>query len=386
MEILLYGQIRIRRKIMGLSVKDQKILWGRAAGCCSFQYCADELVADKTEFDPAVVIGENAHIIGKSKKGPRGKALPIDKRLRDSYENAILLCTKHHKIVDKQRNTYTVDVLKQMKEAHERLVKENPNFTKNKIYSIKWVVFLQQAQKIIDKKLALEALRPDAPYRKPIILSVQPEKIGWESAKQIQESTWSNIISKLPLEYTRFAIFSLTHIPLAIHLGYLINDRYRVRIYEYQRDLSSWQWSLSNEPQRNNKLFVKGLPKATIQKSNPVIIRVSISAEVAEHLTTVAVPKAVANTHIYVKKPAVNIVKHPGQIDELGIKFREILNCIRKMMPNCAGIHLFYAGPCSGAVNIGRQINPTMNPPIYLYQYNAQDRPKHKHVLTLNKR
>jgi hypothetical protein len=368
---------------MGLSIKDQKILWGRAAGRCSHRNCGLELIAGKTELDPAVITGEMAHIIAKSKRGPRGQILNIDENTRDSYENAILLCERHHKIVDGQRNTYTVEVLKQMKEKHERLVKDNPHFRKMKIYPIKWVVFIQQYQKTIDKKSVLHTLKPDLPYYNPVEFCVDPAIIGWKRAKQHQESIWKKVLSRLPSEYTRFAIFSLTHIPLAIHLGYLINDRYRVRIYEYQRDAMSWSWPPETKLRRNNKLFVKGLPKRTIRKSKPVIIRVSMSAKVSEHLTNKIVPTACVNIHLYVKNPEVNKIKQLSQVDNLGVNFRDSLSAIRKHMPDCSGIHLFYSGPCSGAVNIGRQINPTMNPPVYLYQYNVKAQRKHKCVLTL---
>lgn len=368
---------------MGLSIKDQKILWGRAAGRCSFPNCGVELIVDKTKLDPAVITGEMAHIIAKSKKGPRGEILNIDENARDSYENAILLCERDHKIVDGQRNTYTIEVLQQMKEEHERLVKDNPHFRKVKICPIKWVVLIQQYQKTIDRTLVLQSLKPDLPYNNPVEFCVNPAVIGWKKTKQHQEAIWKKAISRLPSRHTRFAIFSLTHIPLAIHLGYLINDRYRVRIHEYQRDAMSWSWSAGTKLSRNDKLFVKGLPKRTITKSKPVIIRVSISADVAEHLTNKIIPTACANIHLYIKSPAVNRIKHPGQVNNLGVSFRDALSVIRKYVPDCLGIHLFYSGPCSGAVNIGRQINPKMNPPLYLYQYNTKAQPKHRCVLTL---
>jgi|GEM_PF-1169248 len=369
---------------MALSLKDQKILWARAAGRCSFRQCGEELIVNKTKLDPAVMTGEMAHIIGRSKKGPRGLALPIDKDLRDSYENAILLCEKHHKIVDGQRNTYTVEILQQMKEEHERLVRRNPNFSKNRIYPIEWVVIIQQTQQTVDKKLVLEALKPDMPYKKPIVIMAEQNISQWNRIKQFQESICQRTIRTLPSDEMRFAIFSLTHIPLAIHLGYLINDRYRVRIYEYQRDLASWVWPSAIKMAKHNRLFITGLPKKTVKKAKPVIIRISISAELSADLTQKIVPDACSNIHIYIKNPAVNKIKHPSQVDNIGMTFGDVLGKIRKLVPDCSGIHLFYAGPCSCAVNIGRQINPTMNPPIYLYQYNAKVQPKHKHVLTLN--
>jgi hypothetical protein len=50
---------------------DLKILWGRAAGRCSFEKCHEECIEGATEFDEDAVIGEMAHINSDKKDGPR---------------------------------------------------------------------------------------------------------------------------------------------------------------------------------------------------------------------------------------------------------------------------------------------------------------------------
>ena len=102
-----------------MRIKDVKTLWGRAANRCAFTDCKIELTIDG-EID---TLGEMAHIIAKSPDGPRGKS-DIPQESRDSYENLILLCPTHHKIVDNDLEKWTVDILKQMKEEHEKWVIE----------------------------------------------------------------------------------------------------------------------------------------------------------------------------------------------------------------------------------------------------------------------
>jgi hypothetical protein len=46
-------------------------------------------------------------------------------------------------------------------------------------------------------------------------------------------------------------------------------------------------------------------------------------------------------------------------------------------------LHLFYAGPPPGAIVIGQEINPRMNPPIALYEYSRLSTPRYRLVLTL---
>ncbi|OHX06908.1 hypothetical protein BFV98_29980 [Micromonospora sp. WMMB235] len=65
-----------------------------------------------------MVTGEMAHIVAASRQGPRGRGVLTDDE-RNSAENLILLCERHHKIVDRRPRTYTVDVLTEMKRRHE---------------------------------------------------------------------------------------------------------------------------------------------------------------------------------------------------------------------------------------------------------------------------
>ncbi|MFZ0817336.1 MAG: HNH endonuclease signature motif containing protein [Candidatus Sulfotelmatobacter sp.] len=100
--------------MMSISSKDIKKLWGLAAGRCSRPGCDDEcirfLAADPT------VIGEMAHVIAQSPKGPTG----VQQGGEDVYENLILLCPTHHSEVDKAPSgTFPPDVLYAWKKQHE---------------------------------------------------------------------------------------------------------------------------------------------------------------------------------------------------------------------------------------------------------------------------
>lgn len=100
--------------------RDQKMLWGAAAGRCSYPRCAKRLVADRSKLESEVILGEMAHIIPKSPGGPRGE-FAISEDERNRYRNLILLCEDHHKLVDSQRKTYPPETLRKFKEDHERL-------------------------------------------------------------------------------------------------------------------------------------------------------------------------------------------------------------------------------------------------------------------------
>lgn len=110
-----------------IPLPDQKILWGRAASLCSYRHpitndpCRRELVHEAEE-GPGVVVAENAHIEGEKPTAARYRASMTD-RQRNCYDNLILLCREHHKVVDDEERTYTADRLRQDKEAHETWVR-----------------------------------------------------------------------------------------------------------------------------------------------------------------------------------------------------------------------------------------------------------------------
>jgi hypothetical protein len=118
---------------MGLSLKTRKMLWGRAANRCAFPDCRRELVMDATETDDESIIGEECHIIAREDDGPRGNAsFPTVKR--DKYDNLILLCNIHHKLIDDQPNKYTIERLKEIKKNHIEWIDSSLNIDKEKQY------------------------------------------------------------------------------------------------------------------------------------------------------------------------------------------------------------------------------------------------------------
>jgi hypothetical protein len=99
------------------------MLWGRSGNICAFPKCKKELV-DISETDDLSVIGEEAHIVAKGVDGPRGNSL-LTIEQRDKYDNLILLCCNHHKIIDDHPDKYSVKLLHDYKKNHEDWVKQN---------------------------------------------------------------------------------------------------------------------------------------------------------------------------------------------------------------------------------------------------------------------
>lgn len=109
---------------MSIELKTHKILWGKSGNRCAYPNCKRELVMDASETDDESVIGEEAHIVSRREKGPRGNS-PLTTEQRDKYDNLMLLCSVHHKLVDDQEKKYTVELLHEYKSQHEQWVSSN---------------------------------------------------------------------------------------------------------------------------------------------------------------------------------------------------------------------------------------------------------------------
>ncbi len=107
---------------MTLSIKTNRMLWGRAASRCALPECRRELVIEASLTDDPSLVGEAAHIVAESSEGPRGhSSLSVEDR--NKYPNLVVLCNTHHKLIDDQAATYSVEVLKRLKHDHENWVR-----------------------------------------------------------------------------------------------------------------------------------------------------------------------------------------------------------------------------------------------------------------------
>lgn len=143
---------------MSMSAHDRKILWAKAGNRCSYNYgqehCDEELV--KLVNDKFVLLGDECHIIGEKAGSPRYVA---DFSEIDSYNNRILMCRKHHKIIDDNEGEYTTELLRQMKKSHEDSVAERMRTKEIQPLIIKDSVFRTEVERA-EEAIGMEVNEP----------------------------------------------------------------------------------------------------------------------------------------------------------------------------------------------------------------------------------
>jgi hypothetical protein len=106
--------------------KDLKLLFSKAAGRCAFPDCRKECIIVGQNPATPVLTSEIAHIIASSDDGPRGDS-NFPESERDRYNNLLLLCHEHHRLVDDEDNyhDYPAVQLRRWKQDHESWVLES---------------------------------------------------------------------------------------------------------------------------------------------------------------------------------------------------------------------------------------------------------------------
>jgi len=91
-----------------------KRLFARCRNQCAHPHCALPIIEESD-----TVTGDIYHIKAASPGGPRYDPAQ-EEAARHDAKNLILLCTRHHRIVDADERAHTVDVLTKMKHEHEQ--------------------------------------------------------------------------------------------------------------------------------------------------------------------------------------------------------------------------------------------------------------------------
>ena len=91
-----------------------KRLFALSRNQCAYPACQTAIVQPT-----GTPTGEICHIKARNTAGPRFDPTQSDEE-RHEFENLILLCSVHHKIVDDQPERFSVELLREMKSIHER--------------------------------------------------------------------------------------------------------------------------------------------------------------------------------------------------------------------------------------------------------------------------
>lgn len=353
-----------------ISEKVKIILMGKASGKCEFRGCEESVITEvltKTSGN----FSNFAHIVADSPDGPRGDKIrsPL---LCNSEENIMVMCRIHHKLIDDNPDTYTEEILKDMKREHEEYIKElNRIKRENKVTAIKYVSNISNRTVNIDDESIEISCMKQKKYCKGNILDLSGNSYDEKDNENFFEIEAENLRTSFlqqikPLlkkeENKKMFLFAIAPQPLLIYLGTLFSDITNIEVQQLQREPIK-EWYL--EEKGNEKFeFNTIMPK---KRKSKVALNISITGDIAEERITNILGNECDIIKIESNVHGNDIIKSKDQLVKYKQEIRKVFENIKDIYGRDCEINIFPAMPLSLAVETGRCWMKKAHPKLVIY-------------------
>lgn len=355
----------------------ERLLWGRAAARCEFRGCNQALWKSPVTQE-AVNLAQKAHIYSFSSGGPRGNR-GISKRKLNDFANLLLVCHGCHQKIDKQKDggRYSVDLLRQWKEDHERRVEIVTGVDPRKKSHV--VLYganvgdhsspLQFAEAALalfptlhpadDRPLTLGMINNSYNDRNPKFWEVESENLSVKFEQQVRERIRLGAIAHL-------SVFAIAPQPLLILLGTLLNDIMSAEVFQRHREPQTWNW-----PKKAPRL--EFLVEAPASFDGVPALVLALSAEVTDDRIMGVLGPDASIWRVTVSRPNMDLIKSRKQLSAFRTLMGALLDRIKAAHGQTTTLHVFPATGVSTAIELGRVRMPKAHMPWQLYdQVNAR--------------
>lgn len=355
-----------------ISVQTERQLYARSAGRCEFQGCNRFLLEHHVTFTRGN-FAKKAHIVAYSDGGPRAQD-NFDRQVINDETNLMLLCPTCHDLIDGDPAFYTVDVLKGYKEAHEGRIYRLTDISMSgspRVIALSACVRGQMGS-ITDAEIG-KALHPEAVDPRDIVRidfnDVDDRgpgywaTIGYEVRKRIQSYLDNSPAgqSTQPIK-----VFAVARIPVLILMGSLLSSKVPAEALNRHATTDDWQWQQDEATDFNWSWLERN------DDQKPVVL-VSLSGKIAKEAIPAEFHHGRSIMEITVRdgNPSRTCLSSSGALRRFRDCYQDALAQLRAT--RCESIDIIPAVPLAGAFHIGRDILPTFDPPIRVYDWNGVD-------------
>jgi|GEM_PF-1206548 len=214
-------------------------------------------------------------------------------------------------------------------------------------------------------------------------------EINWKEAAALQERIVENQLKPLLQKFPDHEViyFGAAPIPLAIHLGYLMEDWRRVNVFlRHHKEVESQKWyqKLNIDNIKNPGIITKGIPSESYNINDDVIVKVQVSYAINEDEVKKSITSDVVKTIDISLEELTLDLNSVERCKEISDKFESAIKAIVDYLPNTDTIHLILTIPVGMAFLFGRKIRSNINRPVQTYQYNRNADFPYDPVLTIN--
>lgn len=320
----------------------------------------------------------NAHIIADSPDGPRGDVV-LSPQLAQAFENLMLLCPTHHKLVDDNPDRYSVDLLREYKREHEERIEHLTSISEAaKTHLVVFRDNIGDRTPSINIDDACMAVLPRYPAEAKFIEvdltnnSFRDHEFVSFAMKQTEICRLIDCRIRQRAHVDRInhlSVFALASIPLLIYFGYELGDVIPSDVYQPHRDSSNpWQWQLLNDAKFNYMIEAPNL----VDKCNDkiVVLNLSLSDTIHPQAIDQVLKDPYCTYKLTVPVPDRNYLTSKEQLELFKVEMRTLIWRIKEAHHGDYEIHLFPAIPASVAVSLGQLLLPKSDPAIHIYEYN----------------
>ncbi len=346
-----------------------------SGGRCEYRGCNEQLYKDlitKNRFNFSYI----AHIVADSEKGPRGDKIRSPK-LKKDISNLMLLCDKHHRLIDKEDvDGHPETLLIKMKKEHEDRIEMLTEIQpERQSYIVTYLVNIGKNTPNITFEQAANYLLPDF-Y--PAISSlielattnspIQDNDVAfWETETQILQKNFDEKLRDFlrTKRINHISLFALAPMPLLIKLGALINDIQNIEVHQPRRNPKTW--NLSNDIIKTNFKVIN-----PDNKYNKVALNLSLSATINNERIFNTLGKDTTVYKITINEPFNDFLKSKYQVFEFANILRKLLDKIKSKYDEKTKLHIFPAIPAALAIEFGRVWMPKADMPLVIYDQNKK--------------
>lgn len=351
-------------------------LWVVAGGRCQFRSCNKPL--DRSVLtQQKLFMGQHAHIIGDSAKGPRGDAV-LSKKLAHDVGNIMLTCRDCHWTIDRLESDYSVDALREMKRLHEERIQMLYDIVDSK-QSVPLILrhpIRGHVPQFTTQDTQAAILANSGFSQMPSVSAVNLD-YRTRPAREDDPQYWTELVRQLETDYNaqlhhvshrgapeHISVFAFAPIPLLMQLGALVGNKAPASVYQWSRDTESWKF----RPERISERQACGfddVPPADADNDELAVL-MSFSGEVDRVAASQALPGR-PFVRFGIPAPSPNFVEDAEDIRHFRNQAVALLAAIRNA--GYRKVHILPATPLSLAVEFGRQLLPKADPPMEIWDY-----------------
>jgi len=302
----------------------------------------------------------------------------------------MLMCDEHHRLIDcYEPEIYTAEVLILMRQAHRDLVR---GYLNSLAYPRAKAITLHANLANVptyfhESDLAGAVLatgRAMLPGVEHHIRRTQRDDRRtpefWVQYLHEHENHIRQLASSLnatgATETAELAIFPLHHTATLVLSGRIIGEARPVRVFQYHRPRSTWQWDPDANPQPSGTFNVEGLTVGTIDE---VLITIELSAtldaeSIPSNLAEALAAGRMARVRIVTPNPDGDCIQHPDDLRQFIQVARQAINHVHDSM-RARRVHLIAISPASAVFCFGQMLQPGHHPNYTIYDRASRDTP-----------